>query len=137
MRERKKGGGARGRQKARSNNLAFNFENDDDDDDDDDDEDDSDEEDSDADDYNENSETVKESKSSESKQTEKTPMSKHIKTSSVDDPILTTHAKCLAEDILCSWKRVPVQSKSTGLNLPGNKSKLLFSEPISFLNVTI
>lgn len=119
MRERKKG--ARGRQKARSGNLAFNFENEDDDDDDDD-EDDSDEEDSsDEDDETKNSETVK-AKSEPQQFAEKSqpPLSKHIKTSSIEDPILTTHAKCLSEDILCSWKRVPVQSKQPQ---PGNKSK--------------
>lgn len=28
-----------------------------------------------------------------------------LTTTSVDDPILVTHAKCIAEGILCSWKR--------------------------------
>ena len=32
-------------------------------------------------------------------------------TSSVSDPILLTHAKCMKEDILCSWKRVDTKMK--------------------------
>lgn len=32
-------------------------------------------------------------------------------TSSVDDPILMTHAKCMKENILCSWKRVESKKK--------------------------
>lgn len=32
-------------------------------------------------------------------------------TSSVSDPILITHAKCMKEDILCSWKRVDTKMK--------------------------
>lgn len=32
-------------------------------------------------------------------------------TSSVDDPILMTHAKCMKENILCSWKRVETKKK--------------------------
>ena len=32
-------------------------------------------------------------------------------TSSIDDPILMTHAKCMKENILCSWKRVESKKK--------------------------
>jgi hypothetical protein len=35
-----------------------------------------------------------------------------LHTSSVNDPILLTNAKCLNEDILCAWKRVQIIDKS-------------------------
>jgi hypothetical protein len=38
-----------------------------------------------------------------------------ISTTSVNDPVLVTHAKCLAEDILCSWKRRLAQKQSKEL----------------------
>ena len=33
-----------------------------------------------------------------------------IHTTSINDPVLITHAKCLSEDILCAWKRYGVNS---------------------------
>ena len=38
-----------------------------------------------------------------------------LHTSSAQDPVLITHARCLNEDILCSWKRIqqPLTAHST------------------------
>jgi len=42
--------------------------------------------------------------------------------SSLNDPVLTTHAKCLNEDILCSWKRVIVTSYDQNTNCQEKKT---------------
>lgn len=52
---------------------------------------------------------------SESKQT-----TKSTTTNCLNDPILLTHAKCLNEDILCSWKRLEPQAPTINSN---NNSK--------------
>ena len=85
-----------------------------DDDDDDDDDDDSDEEDEEDEDENQAKaeSTAQEKVQSTPKQSGEQEESKYLHTTSTNDPILITHAKCLGEDILCSWKRVPVQASS-------------------------
>ncbi|CAF1015787.1 unnamed protein product, partial [Brachionus calyciflorus] len=35
-----------------------------------------------------------------------------LKTTCTNDPILTTHSKCLNEDILCAWKRIDLPSNN-------------------------
>ncbi|RNA26525.1 mediator of RNA polymerase II transcription subunit 13, partial [Brachionus plicatilis] len=39
-----------------------------------------------------------------------------LKTSSANDPVLSTHAKCLSEDILSSWKRADLPAAPKNMN---------------------
>ena len=90
-----------------NSSLALDFDVDDDDDDDEDDDENEDEESEEETNNNEQQENKNQStpKPQTSQQQED---SKYLHTTSMNDPILITHAKCLNEDILCSWKRVPV-----------------------------
>lgn len=48
--------------------------------------------------------------------------SPYLHSTSVNDPILVTHSKCLNEDILCSWKRVAVSAATATANTSFNSS---------------
>ncbi len=45
-----------------------------------------------------------------------------IVTSSVNDPVLATYAKCLKEDILSSWKRINIKKKNRNRNKQDSSS---------------
>jgi hypothetical protein len=46
-----------------------------------------------------------------------------LHTSSASDPILVTHAKCLNDDILCSWKRIQQPVNASANSNGANKKK--------------
>ena len=58
------------------------------------------------------SDTDKPNESKLNEPTKNSKLSSVLHTSSVNDPILLTNAKCLNEDILCAWKRVQIIDKS-------------------------
>jgi len=51
------------------------------------------------------------------------PKSNLLHTSSANDPILVTHAKCLNDDILCSWKRIQQPVNASANSNGANKKK--------------
>jgi hypothetical protein len=100
-----------------NNNMFGDQDDEDDDDDDDDDDEEDDEENEDDENLDQVSSTPKKDTQNQSSQNN-TPSSNNqfssqiINTTSINDPILTTHAKCLNEDILCSWKRVVIMQST-------------------------
>lgn len=91
------------------------FDDEEDDDDDDEDSDDDDDEDDDSDDSDDDSNDDEDDENQTRNAATKTSLpktkpaeplkSQFLSTTSIDDPILVTHAKCISEGILCSWKR--------------------------------
>lgn len=101
-----------GQQASKANKKASEYDEDDDDSDSDSDEDSDEDEDETESDEN-NAAAAASSKQADSATNRL--RSPFISTTSVNDPVLVTHAKCLAEDILCSWKRRLAQKQSKEL----------------------
>ena len=100
-------------QRRKPNSLALDFDVDDEDDDDEDEDESDDDSENDEDNDEDDEEEATDQQNAKSQSTPKAGArveSAFLHTTSVNDSILTTHAKCLNEDILCSWKRVPFNS---------------------------